>query len=105
MWIDTQQEPVRVGNVVFLIESIRDGVTRNYAQSMPGRTNRSGEARLAGWLGETNNVTRYARGLVEVVRVADDGDRALVRRLRGRRAAQALVARGYPQLVEQFLEA
>lgn len=109
MWIDSNAEFLRPGDVVFVIESYnfnQRGQERVYGQSIPGRTNRSGEARLAGWLGETNNISRYARGLAEVVRVSgDSGERALVKRLRGRRAVDALTARGYPQLVEQLLEA
>ena len=53
--------------------------------SRPGRTNQSHEARLTGWLGETNNVSRTAEGAVEVYR-----DK--IGRLRVRRAdAEALL--------------
>ena len=37
----------------------------------PGRTNMSHEEMLTGWLGETNNVSRYAEG---AVRITNDPD-------------------------------
>lgn len=47
------------------------GHSRATLSTSPGRTNRSGEARVVGWLGETNNVNEYGRGCVRVTFDAD----------------------------------
>ena len=46
----------------------QDRETHYEARCEPGRTNRSGEVRLSGWLGSTNNISRDACGAIEVYR-------------------------------------
>lgn len=63
----------------------------------PGRTNQSGEPRLTGWLGTTDNVARYARGLVRVG-ARTPNDRCRVERLPDAEVPAALEALGFPEL-------
>ena len=64
----------------FLIEvSPQDRDEYVLLSETPGRTNQSGEVVLSGWLGSTNNVSRHARGAVQVS--ARDGGGLRVRRI------------------------
>lgn len=81
-WIDLNQyspdDPSRVGEVGFLIRSVHNGVERFHLQAKPGYTNRSFEPKVTGWLGETDNVSRFACGVRRIVRVGKRGDRIQV---------------------------
>ena len=63
-------EDVEVGRyfLVRRIDNNQRGVETYSLMTRPGRTNRSHEERLSGWLGETNNMSRHAEGAVEVYR-------------------------------------
>mgnify|MGYP001587787584 CR=1 FL=1 len=64
----------------FLVRVIPQGREEHYVlQTIPGRTNQSHEIRLTGWLGETDNVSRFAGGAVQVTRREGGGLR--VRRI------------------------
>ena len=68
MWITSHESP-EIGDLLFLIEIInfnRGGTVAWHGTASPGRTNISREAKIRGWLGETNNVTSYAHGAVIV---------------------------------------
>ena len=102
MWIDTHYNPTNVGDVGFLIESTNNGyggsVTTHYMQEEPGRTNMSHEPRLHGWLGETNNISKHAKGMARVTRVSKNGGRAFVVAIRDSELHAALEAAGHPDL-------
>jgi hypothetical protein len=51
-------------------------VWADIVSARPGRTNLGGEVKLQGWLGETNNVSRTARGMWKVAALSQDGGRA-----------------------------
>lgn len=93
-WADRHE----IGQVGFLIEIIPQGCADHWELSdLPGRTNMSHEPRLDAWLGETNNVNRYAHGIVRVTRIARNG-RALVIQLTGDDVTAALEELGFPEL-------
>jgi len=52
--------------LIRIVYNDRGGREMYHLCAQPGRTNQSHEQRLNGWLGETNNVSRYAEGAVEV---------------------------------------
>lgn len=61
------------GDVLFVVyrqDQNRRDPGKECGQARPGHTNCSGEPRLHGWLGTTNNIYREARGCVEVLRVS-----------------------------------
>ena len=98
MWVDNSAM-LEAGDLGFLNEICVQGrADRWVIRTHPGRTNQSLELRLHGWLGETNNISLYARGVGRVVRVTRDGGRVLVERLGGADLAAALDALGYPGL-------
>jgi hypothetical protein len=99
MWVDDDGFGLNVGDVGFLIESTREGVTRYFLRVRPLHMNQSRKPLLFGWGGETNNVSRYARGVVRVVRVTETG-RARVVGLLGTSQGRALESLGWPDLSE-----
>jgi hypothetical protein len=77
-WISEGDCDLGVGEVGYLIEICpQQGVDRFVATREPGRTNMSREPRVRGWLGETDNVQRVARGKCRAIRV-DKSRRTLV---------------------------
>lgn len=99
MWIDADHYETAPGMVGFLVEILNtsNGGTRWSLQGRPLHTNQSRRPRLNGWCGETDNRSRYARGMARVVRVTPN-DRALLVRLRGAELRAALQASGWPEL-------
>lgn len=98
MWMDNS-EMVRVGQIVFVVEIIREGRSYFGLRSTPLRTNKSHEPRLHGLCGETDNISRFARGIGVVTRLAGPyDDRARVRQLIGKSQSVALEKLGYPEL-------
>lgn len=99
MWIDADAYETTVGATGYLVETLNTNTGRTTwaLRDRPLRTNQSLQPRLHGWCGETDNRSRYARGMVRVVRVTLR-DRALVTKLDGAELAAALEADGYPDL-------
>jgi hypothetical protein len=98
-WADGDGE--RPGDVRYLVEAFYSstGNTRRYVMARPLRTNMSGEPKLHGWCGETNNVSRTACGVVRVVATNRDADRLRVERVEGDELAEFLTQDGYPELI------
>ena len=78
----TRDGRIKVGKIGFLTSSYDTNTGREWYkfQFAPGKTNLSGEAKLHGWLGTTSNIDRNAHGLVQIVRIFENG-RAQVRRI------------------------
>lgn len=98
----TRDSRIEVGKIGFLTSSYDTSTGREWYrfQFAPGKTNLSGEAKLYGWLGTTNNIDRNAHGLVQIVRIFANG-RAQVRRIAEGSAEErdALTdVLGYPEL-------
>ena len=76
---------VAVGDLAFLedVTFCNHGTTARNAYPAPQRTNQSGEIRVHGWLGQTDNIDRVAIGVGAVVRLFENG-RCRVRVLGGR---------------------
>jgi hypothetical protein len=95
----------RVGDIGYLTEvtSYRNGcVTTHRMSDTPCHTNMSREPRLHGWCGETDNVSRSASGVWEVVRVAKNG-RVQIREVTDADRIRAyLDETGYPQLADEI---
>lgn len=87
------------GAVAFLIATKRDDAKTEhlYLSDTPAHTNQSREPRLEGWCGTTNNVAKFARGVVRVERVRSN-ERADVTSLEGEELEQALLELGYSEL-------
>ena len=86
--------------VGFLIERCPQGRASIWSISdRPAHTNRSREPRLRGWCGETNNVSIYARGLVQLG-IATPNGRVRITRLRkgSEEEREALELLSYPDL-------
>lgn len=84
--------------VGFLIETRPQGKAPRFeVHPHPGHTNQSHEPRLSGWLGETNNVSSFARGVVRCVGRSDN-DRVSVEPLDGDSLRAALATLCYPEL-------
>lgn len=73
------------------------GWDRFSLENRPPYTNKSGEPRLMGWCGTTNDISVTGCGMAKVVRVAGNG-RALVQILEGQDLKDALDELGYPEL-------
>jgi len=97
-WIDCELSAMP-GLTGYLVETVHDGKVSWSLRERPLRTNQSNEPRLMGWCGETNNRSRTAHGVVEIVKVNKANDRAMVARLRGERLASFLESDGYPELI------
>jgi hypothetical protein len=97
-YIDLDQCGVDPGHGVgFLLEAIREGVSHFSVADRPGYTNQSHKPLLDGWLGETNNVSRFARGLVRCTGRSPN-DRVAIEPLTGDDVAAALDSLCYPEL-------
>jgi hypothetical protein len=95
-WIDHQD--ATVGDIGYLVETHTNGRTSWSLWDRPLRTNVSHEPRLSGWCGETDNRSRFARGVGRVVRVNAAGDRAQIVTLAGDELSEFLARDGYPEL-------
>lgn len=99
-YVDADAE-VEVNRPYFLVEADHTGyggvTTRWQLRDQPLRTNQSHQPRLVGWCGETDNVSRHARGMVRVTSIAGNG-RARIVRLQGAELTAALEQAGYPEL-------
>ncbi len=78
-WVN-EASGITVGELVFVVEvSPQSKAEYSEARVTPGRTNMSNEAKLRGWLGDTNNVSRHARGAGRIMRRSRrDDSRVLV---------------------------
>ena len=101
-WIDIDLggDFSNVGERGYLVETLNTstGRTSLALHERPLRTNQSNEPRLAGWCGETNNRSRYARGVWEIRRFNKAMDRAQIARVEGDDLAAFLERDGYPEL-------
>ena len=102
----TRDKRIEVGKIGFLTSSYDTNTGREWHrfQLAPGRTNLSGEAKLYGWLGTTDNIDRNALGLVQIVRIFENG-RAQVRRIAkgSTEERDALTdVLGYPELAPEI---
>jgi hypothetical protein len=100
-WIDV--EYVSIGTIGYLVETVNTstGGTSWSLYDRPPLTNRSHEPRLYGWLGETDNRSRTARGMVRVTALNKNRDRARIARLTGDELSAALEGDGYPELANE----
>jgi hypothetical protein len=98
-WIDG--EDLSAGDIGFLVESVHvlHQTSRYGLYDRPCHTNLSHAPKLTGWCGSTNDISRYAKGLARVVRIAGNG-RVQIAEIDGAEGAAWLrdVA-GYPELV------
>lgn len=104
-WIDCDSD-FGVGDIGYLVSSDDSNrrawdVLRLYRT--PLRTNQSHEERLTGWCGETDNVSRTAKGVWRIVRLNKQGDRALVTQLKGADLCTFLANDGRPSLIPDEL--
>jgi hypothetical protein len=101
-WIDCCNDNTRVGDTCYLVEVLNtsSGRTSWSLNERPLRTNRSLQPRLSGWCGETDNRSRYARGVVRVAQINKAGDRCRIVRVEGEALAAFLSADGYPDMIE-----
>lgn len=81
------ETPAVVGDLVFLVECVKNGETTILARRRPICTNMSHEPTLRGWVGEDCNVSKTALGAGLVTRISPESGREwhdvlLVRRLR-----------------------
>ncbi len=80
IWSHHNDTPPVIGAVAYLIErDVLPGASINevigiIARDEPGRTNRSGEIRLRGWLGTTNNVCEQALGVYIITQIVQHND-------------------------------
>lgn len=102
MWIECQygDQTGDIGVRVQRVDNNRRGIVRQVFTPRVPRTNVSGEPKLKGWLGETNNISRTALGVVRVTRLTADGDRVLVRRATPAEVRAWLKEQGLPGLAE-----
>lgn len=98
-WIDFENYSMSVGDSGYLVERVANGRTTFALHERPLRTNQSLQPRIDGWCGETDNVSRFARGAWRVVRMNKAGDRAQIVRLEGADLAEFLERDGYPELI------
>lgn len=86
-WIDCCNYDTNVGDVRYLVEVLNtsSGRTSFSLNERPLRTNRSLQPRLWGWCGETDNRSRYARGVVRIASVNQGGRSMPYRPRHGRR--------------------
>lgn len=98
IWIDDAYDH-KVGDRGFLVRvtHVTKGWRRYDLCDRPARTNQSHEYRLEGWCGTTNDVSVYAQGAGEIVKIAKNG-RALVRHLDEQELDETLDDFGFPEL-------
>jgi hypothetical protein len=101
-WIDCCDYDTKIGDIFYLAEVLdtSSGRTSWNLRDRPLRTNRSYEPRLSGWCSDTNNRSRYARGVVRVAQINKAGERCRIVRVEGEALAAFLSADGYPDLIE-----
>jgi hypothetical protein len=103
MWIDIDNYDLHleIGTIGYLVETLNtsSGRTTYALRERPLRTNQSHEPRLSGWCGETDNRSRYARGVWRVTKVNRAGDRASISRVTGADLARFLEEDGHPDLI------
>lgn len=102
MWIDNNNyHNLYVGCVGFLVRSLHanNGAETYHLNARPLRTNVSGEARLRGWCGETNNISRYAEGVWRISRENKSGTRLLISKVTGKDLERFLQEEGYSDLL------
>jgi hypothetical protein len=107
IWIDTNYDAeLNVGDVGYLVSSDNSN-TRAWdvltLHSTPLRTNRSHEERLTGWCGETDNVSRTAKGAWRVVKLNKKGDRMMIRQIHRGDLCTFLANDGRPNLIPDAL--
>lgn len=74
-WNDFSNDYAKKGDTCFIVETVDTSTGREYyeARSQPWKTNQSGESRIKGWIGETNNKSRHAQGRARITSVKNDG--------------------------------
>lgn len=104
MWIDFYGFASDIGRHYYLARTLdtSTGRERWSLRERPCRTNRSGDATLGGWCGETNNLSLYALGVCKIVRLNEAGDRAMVAKVTGAHLGAFLERDGYPGLVARI---
>lgn len=97
-WIDS--DCPTIGTIGYLVETLNTSTGRTTwsLHERPLRTNQTHQPRLHGWCGETDNRSRYARGVVCVTGVNRARDRARIARLTGAGLAAFLECDGHPEL-------
>jgi hypothetical protein len=98
-WIDFENYSMGVGDSGYLVSRTKNGRASFALHERPLRTNQSNQPTLDGWCGETDNVSRFARGAWRVARMNKAGDRAQIVRLEGADLAEFLERDGYPELI------
>lgn len=100
-WIDIGNfnADLSIGYLVQTIDNNHRGAESFALRERPLRTNRSNEARLTGWCGETDNRSRTAMGAWRIARLNAAQDRAEIVRLEGSDLAAFLKRDGYPELI------
>lgn len=91
------------GDVVFIFENY-DTTRAKTTLSMskrPGAKNMSKEDTLIGWLGETNNISKTAKGVGVIISESKDGTKCRVRRYQTKaEIIAACTALGHPNLYQ-----
>lgn len=105
MWIDCSSD-VNVGFTGYLVSSDNSN-TRSWdvlaLYPTPLRTNQSHKERLTGWCGETDNVSRTAKGVWRIVRLNKLGNRAQIVQLHGAELCAFLADDGRANLIPDDL--
>lgn len=103
MWIDTDDintGTMPEGSPGFLIEISPQGkATRYDLRDTPAKTNQSGEAKLTGWCGTTNNVSVDAAGVWKPVMLSLNGMRTQIQEVDRAELELFLEAVGWPELL------
>ncbi len=99
-WIDCDFLDLNVHELGYLVETLNTSTGRTSwsLRDRPLRTNQTNEPRLAGWCGETDNRSRYACGVVRVVRTNRALDRVQIAQVTGPELAAFLEEDGHPEL-------
>ena len=97
MWIDNTYN-LKKGDFAFFIEVTCNGHVRMEAKPHPEYSVTGGNPVLNGYVGEINNRSRLAFGMVEVIGINTYGDRIEVRQMRSRETKYQLAMMGYEEL-------
>ena len=98
-WIDSYATVSTTGYLVETVNNNRGSASSFSLRERPLRTNQSLQPRLTGWCGETDNQSRFARGVWTVVQTNKAGDRARIAEVKGEALAAFLERDGYPELI------
>lgn len=100
-WIDSDSYENKIGDLRYLVETLNtsNGRTSWSLYERPLRTNQSHQPRLNGWCGETDNRSRYARGVVRVMALNAAGDRCRIAQVTGDELQAFLERDGFPACV------